>query len=111
MQPVAHPCGRIGRLESTFGRERGKRITGAPERLCGLPGAQLAAVPDALGIDLPPGRIEREQLSGCPAPRGEGAHRIDVRRLGISMMNEINHRDHSELRRLNVEWRRLTNVM
>ena len=89
-ESVAHPFSRIGGLEPALGRKRRQRVAGAPERLSGLTGAQLPAVPDAHRLDAQPGRLEGEELGGRASASGEGTHRIFARKDGVGVVHEKN---------------------
>ena len=87
-QLIAHPFGRVVRLQMPCGGEFRQRVARAPERFRRLFRAQFAAVPDGGGPDTALRREVREPIDARPANGRERPARIDVRTYRIAVMNE-----------------------
>ncbi len=87
-QPIAHPSGRVVRLQVARRGKLSERVASSPERLSCLARAQLAAVPDDRGPRAAHRGIFRRPLHGLPALGGERAPRIDIRPDSVAVMNE-----------------------
>src|SRR5262245_44138566 len=87
-QAIADPFGAIVRLQIGGGTEWSKRIASSPEFLRRLPGAQLAAVPDDLGMGRARGRRGGDAHRVRRPCRRQRTTRVDVGTNGISVMDE-----------------------
>ncbi len=87
-QPIAHPRGRVLRLEIARRRELCEWIARAPERVCRLLRAKLAAVPHDRGPDAERGGLGREAVNGVAPPGRQRTSRIDVGPDRIAVVDE-----------------------
>ena len=87
-QPIAHPSGRVVRLQVARRGKLGERVASAPERFSRLTCAQLAAVPDDRGPRAAGRGVLRRSLHGLAALGRERAPRIDIRPDSVAVMNE-----------------------
>ncbi len=89
-EPIAHPVGRVIRLQVARGRQFRQRVAGSPERLGRLPGAELTAVPYDRRPGAACGSLGRRIVNRRTADSGQRAPRIDIRTDGVAVMNKIN---------------------
>src|SRR5712691_1865701 len=86
---LSNPGRGVGWLEASCCGECGKRIAAAPERFGGLPGPELAAVPDDCGLDAPLGGLLSQQIDLDAAASGKRPRRIDIWPNGITVVNQV----------------------
>jgi hypothetical protein len=87
-QTIANPGRRIVRLQIGRRLEFGERVAGAPERLGGLAGAKLAAVPDDLWPRASRGRLVSRACGLRFSKRRQRPARVDFWADRITVVNE-----------------------